>query len=183
MIVATSVLELGVDVGNLDRVIQIDSPATVSSFLQRMGRTGAGGGMRNCLFLATRDEALVQAAGLIDLWNEGYVEPIQPPPEPYHVLAQQLMALVLQEAESAGRRGWSGSSSAGVRGDATRTNSDVVAWMLEQGMLWEDQGILGMDAGEETYGRRHFLELLSVFLSPPCSPCCTDDRNSVSSTN
>ena len=40
VIVATSVLELGIDVGNLDRVIQIDCPATVSSFLQRMGRTG-----------------------------------------------------------------------------------------------------------------------------------------------
>ena len=42
VIVATSVLELGIDVGNLDRVIQIDSPSTVSSFLQRMGRTAGG---------------------------------------------------------------------------------------------------------------------------------------------
>ena len=40
VIVATSSLELGIDVGDLDRVIQIDAPATVSSFLQRMGRTG-----------------------------------------------------------------------------------------------------------------------------------------------
>ena len=40
VIVATSVLELGIDVGDLDRVIQIDAPTTVSSFLQRMGRTG-----------------------------------------------------------------------------------------------------------------------------------------------
>jgi ATP-dependent Lhr-like helicase len=39
VIVATSVLELGVDVGDLDRVIQIDAPSTVASFLQRMGRT------------------------------------------------------------------------------------------------------------------------------------------------
>ena len=75
-----------------------------------MGRTGRRPGtVRNCLFLATRDETLVQAAGLIDLWHEGYVEPIQPPPEPYHVLAQQLMALVLQERGSAGTPGWSGS--------------------------------------------------------------------------
>jgi ATP-dependent Lhr-like helicase len=40
VIVATSTLELGIDVGDLDYVIQIDSPSTVSSFLQRMGRTG-----------------------------------------------------------------------------------------------------------------------------------------------
>ena len=40
VIVATSTLELGIDIGDLDRVLQIDSPSTVSSFLQRMGRTG-----------------------------------------------------------------------------------------------------------------------------------------------
>ena len=44
VIVATSVLELGIDVGNLDRVIQIDAPPTVSNFLQRMGRTDGGQG-------------------------------------------------------------------------------------------------------------------------------------------
>ncbi|MFV1965976.1 MAG: DEAD/DEAH box helicase [Pirellulaceae bacterium] len=72
VIVATSVLELGIDVGDLDRVIQIDSPPTVSSFLQRMGRTGRRSGTsRNCLFLATKDDALIQAAGLLDLWSEG----------------------------------------------------------------------------------------------------------------
>ncbi|MHB8973732.1 MAG: DEAD/DEAH box helicase [Pirellulaceae bacterium] len=170
VIVATSVLELGVDVGDLDRVIQIDSPATVSSFLQRMGRTGRRqGGMRNCLFLATRDEALVQAAGLIDLWNEGYVEPIQPPPEPYHVLAQQLMALVLQES-GIGRYTWLewvARVPAFAEMPPERIH-EVIAWMLTQGMLWEEQGILGIgQQGEATYGRRHFLELLSVFLSPP----------------
>jgi ATP-dependent Lhr-like helicase len=40
VIVATSTLELGVDVGDLDRVIQVDAPTTVSAFLQRLGRTG-----------------------------------------------------------------------------------------------------------------------------------------------
>src|SRR4029079_4773062 len=87
VIVATSVLELGIDVGNLDRVVQIDCPNTVSSFLQRMGRTGRRqGALRNCLFLATTDESVLQAAGLIALWSDGYVEPIEPPAEPYHVL-------------------------------------------------------------------------------------------------
>lgn len=170
VIVATSVLELGIDVGNLDRVIQIDSPTTVSSFLQRMGRTGRRPGTtRNCLFLATRDEALVQAAALIDLWAEGYVEPIQPPPEPYHVLAQQLMALVLQE-RGIGKHTWL-EWIIGVPAFAQMPRNQIkqiVDWMLQQGFLWEEEGILGIGRkGEETYGRRHFLELLSVFLSPP----------------
>lgn len=170
VIVATSVLELGIDVGNLDRVIQIDSPATVSSFLQRMGRTGRRSGTtRNCLFLATQDETLVQAAGLIDLWAEGYIEPIEPPVEPYHVLAQQLMALSLQE-RGIGRRTWlewiRGVPS--FREMPTARIEQVVGWMLERGILWEEEGILGIGKqGEEAYGRKHFLELFSVFMSPP----------------
>lgn len=170
VIVATSALELGIDVGDLDRVIQIDAPGTVSSFLQRMGRTGRRpGATRNCLFLATRDEALVQAAGLIDLWAEGYVEPITPPPEPYHVVAQQLMAIALQE-RGVGRRDWF-PWIAGVRGFGEMPRERIeylVDWMVEKEILWDDVGILWLGRhGEETYGRRNFLELFSVFMSPP----------------
>ena len=170
VIVATSVLELGIDVGNLDRVIQIDSPPTVSSFLQRMGRTGRRAGtLRNCLYLATKDEILIQAAALIELWAEGYVEPIEPPPLPYHVLAQQLMALVLQES-GIGRAEWFKWVS-GVSGFQAITPDRVdqlVTAMLEKEILWDDSGILGMGrAGENTFGRKNFMELLSVFMSPP----------------
>lgn len=170
VIVATSVLELGIDVGNLDRVIQIDSPTTVSSFLQRMGRTGRrAGAIRNCLFLATEDDALVQAAGLIDLWADGYIEPIEPPVEPYHILAQQLMALSLQE-RGVGRRTWLEwiHGVPAFREMPAERIEQIMGWMLERGLLWEEQGILSVGKhGEETYGRKHFLELFSVFMSPP----------------
>jgi ATP-dependent Lhr-like helicase len=170
VIVATSVLELGIDVGNLDRVIQIDSPATVASFLQRMGRTGRReGGTRNCLFLATREEALIQTAGLIDLWSRGYVEPILPPPEPFHVLAQQIMALILQE-RGIGKSVWREWLDR-VQAFHQMSHEDserVIQWMLDQEILWDEQGMLGIGrVGEEKFGRRHFMELLSVFLSPP----------------
>ncbi|QDU98795.1 DEAD/DEAH box helicase [Lignipirellula cremea] len=170
VIVATSVLELGIDVGNLDRVIQIDSPPTVSSFLQRMGRTGRRSGtLRNCLLLATKDETLVQAAGLIDLWAEGYVEPIEPPPLPLHVLAQQLMALTLQES-GIGRGEWL-KWVEGVPGFAAIPPEQIeqlVSSMLQRDILWEEAGILAMGReGESTYGRKNFLELFSVFMSPP----------------
>lgn len=170
VIVATSVLELGIDVGDLDRVIQIDSPGTVASFLQRMGRTGRRSGTtRNCLFLATSEWALVRAAALVDLWRSGYVEPIVPPAAPYHLLAQQLMAIILQN-HGAGRqtwREWVGR----MPGFAAMSDAEVesiVGWMLESGILFEDDGILGIgQTGEEEFGRRHFMELMSVFTSPP----------------
>lgn len=170
VIVATSVLELGIDVGNLDRVIQIDSPRTVSSFLQRMGRTGRRAGTtRNCLFLATKEESLIQAAGLIELWSQGYIEPIIPPPLPYHILSQQLMALALQES-GVGRTDWFGWVH-GVQGFAQipqATREQLIEWMLGKEILWDDAGILWLGReGEETFGRRNFMELFSVFMSPP----------------
>jgi len=170
VIVATSVLELGIDVGNLDRVIQIDSPPTVSSFLQRMGRTGRRSGtLRNCLFLATKDETLVQAAGLIDLWAENYVEPIEPPPLPLHVLSQQLMALTLQES-GVGRTDWLEwvQSVPGFAAIPPDQIQQLVASMLQREILWDEAGILAMGReGENTFGRRNFMELFSVFMSPP----------------
>jgi ATP-dependent Lhr-like helicase len=170
VIVATSVLELGIDVGDLHRVIQIDAPATVSSFLQRMGRTGRRPGTsRNCLFLATGDDSLLRAAALIELWSGGYLEPVVPPAEPYHILAQQVMALCLQE-RGVGRRDWPG----WLRGVAAFSAmpegrvGEVLDWMLAEGILSEDEGIIWLGRkGEEDFGRRNFLELFSVFTSPP----------------
>jgi ATP-dependent Lhr-like helicase len=170
VIVATSVLELGIDVGDLDRVIQIDAPTTVSSFLQRMGRTGRRSGtVRNCLFLATRDDALIQAAGLIDLWATGYIEPITPPAKPYHILAQQLMALALQEG-GIGRRDWLDwiHNVPGFAQMPAQQIDHLVQWMLQAQILWDEEGVLWFGGrGEATYGRRHFLDLVSVFTSPP----------------
>ncbi len=170
VIVATSVLELGIDVGDLHRVIQIDAPATVSSLLQRMGRTGRRPGTdRNCLFLATDDDSLLRAAALVRLWSEGYIEPVVPPPEPYHILAQQVMALCLQE-RGVGRRDWPAwleGVPAFARMDAGRTR-EVLDWMLAEGILSEDEGVLWLGRkGEEEFARRNFLELFSVFTSPP----------------
>jgi ATP-dependent Lhr-like helicase len=170
VIVATSTLELGIDVGDLDRVIQIDAPHTVASFLQRLGRTGRRPGTRrNCLFLATTDNALLRATALVNLWRTGFVEPIVPPSLPYHVLAQQLLALALQES-GIGKQTWVEwipglLSTTGVSSQDIVT---LVSYMLDEGILFEDEGVLGVGAeGEARYGLKNFLELFSVFSSPP----------------
>ena len=169
VIVATSVLELGVDVGDLDRVIQIDSPPTVASFLQRMGRTGRRhDSMRNCLFLATNDLQLLQAAAIIRLWSDGFVESVSPPPEPYHVLAQQMFSLVRQESQlTAGDwNQWIGSVFEPSCG--TSAIDAIAEHVLANQLLCEDNGVLllGPEA-EKLFGRRNFMELLSVITSQP----------------
>jgi len=170
VIVATSTLELGVDVGDLDRVIQLDAPFTVASFLQRIGRTGRRPGTsRNCLFLTTGEDAFLRAAALLHLWQDGYVEDIVPPPLPFHLLAQQLMALTLQEG-GVGSQGWF-QSIARVAGFADMSPGDrraVVDYMLARGLLFSDGGLLSVGLeGERAYGYRHFMELFSIFISPP----------------
>lgn len=170
VIVATSTLELGIDVGDLDRVIQVDAPGTVSSFLQRMGRTGRRpGAARNCLFLATSDDGLLRAAGLIELWGRGHVEPAVPPPRPVHILAQQLMALALQE-RGIGRAEWLGWVRAvPAFGDLDgRVVERIVAEMLDREILWDEAGVLWLGReGQDNYGRKNFLDLISVFTAPP----------------
>ena len=97
VIVATSTLELGLDVGDLDRVIQIDAPGSVAAFLQRMGRTGRRPGLsRNMLFLATHDQGLLSALAIVSLFDRGFVERIQAPPWPLHILVQQFFAMLFE---------------------------------------------------------------------------------------
>ena len=173
VIVSTSTLELGIDVGDLDRVIQIDSPTTVASFLQRLGRTGRRPGTtRNMLFLTTKPEIEpVKAAGLLELWSRGYVEPVVGPARPYHLLAQQVLAYVLQEGSIARSR-WTevvgrlpvfaGLVESGV-------GAQILDHLVASGMLFDDgYGILSMGPeGERSYGYRHFLDLTSAFTSNP----------------
>lgn len=166
VIVATSTLELGVDVGDLDRVIQIDAPSTVASFLQRLGRTGRRAPARaNCLFLATSDEALMQAAGLLALWRDGFVEPIEPPAQPLHIAAQQLLALALQEGR-VGDRSWSEwVPSLPLEGQDLQR---LARHLLDEHFLEEDGAMLFVgDQAERAFGRRHFKDLTSVFTADP----------------
>jgi ATP-dependent Lhr-like helicase len=169
VIVATSTLELGIDVGDLDRVIQIDAPGTVASFLQRIGRTGRRQGtQRNCLFLTTSDDGFLRAAGLLDLWSRGYVEPILPASTPFHLFAQQIMALSLQTGGLGATdwQRWIGDVPCFRNmGPATQ---DILEHMLATGVLAEDQGRLWFGhEGQQTFGYKNFLELYSIFTSPP----------------
>jgi len=167
VIVATSTLELGLDVGDLDRVVQVGAPPSVASFLQRMGRTGRRAGTaRNCLLLATDDEELLICLALASLWREGKVEPVVAPPRPAHIFAQQIMALALQLSGVARPevKLWLGEAMEAVSHEDRDT---VLGHMLAGGILAEDDGVLGLGAqGEREFGRRHFADLVAAFTEP-----------------
>jgi ATP-dependent helicase Lhr and Lhr-like helicase len=151
-------------------VIQIDAPFSVAAFLQRLGRSGRRAGTRrNCLFLATDDDTFLRAVAIVHLWNTGYVEPVIPPPLPYHVLGQQILAQALQEGGierhqiEACLADWV--QTAGLDAEEMTT---IVRHMLSASILMLDGGLLSVGReGEVEFGARHFIELFSIFNTPP----------------
>ncbi|MBY6363246.1 DEAD/DEAH box helicase [Rhodococcoides corynebacterioides] len=166
VIVATSTLELGIDIGDLDRVIQIGSPRTVASFLQRLGRTGRRTSTsRNCLFLCIDDDELLLATGMLLAWSTGWVEPIEPPRSPRHIAAQQLLAATLQEhrlGRSTWKQWWGSLPVFDEHADA------IFDHLVHNGFLDADGDLLhiGPEA-ERRFGHRYFSELTAVFSAPP----------------
>ncbi len=94
-VVATSSLELGIDMGAVDLVIQVESPPSVASGLQRVGRAGhqVGAISTGVVFPKYRGD-LVQAAVVTERMRESSIEALRIPSNPLDVLAQQLVAMV-----------------------------------------------------------------------------------------
>ncbi|MDX1433874.1 MAG: helicase-related protein, partial [Gammaproteobacteria bacterium] len=94
-LVATSSLELGIDIGEVDLVCQLGSPRSIAAFLQRVGRSGhaVGAVPKGRLFPLTRDE-LVESVALLDAARRGELDRVSVPPRPLDVLAQQIVAEV-----------------------------------------------------------------------------------------
>ena len=151
-------------------MIQLGAPRTVASVLQRIGRTGRrAGGVRNCLFLATSDTELLQAFALTSLVEDGWVEPLIPPPRPVHLAAQQLLARVLSEGR-VGQSAWPGSLLALAEiGDLSAVGlASVLRHMVERDILLDLGGVLQIGTeGERLFGRRHFMDVTSLFLTEP----------------
>jgi ATP-dependent Lhr-like helicase len=97
-VVATASLELGIDIGYVDLVIQIGSSRSIATFLQRIGRSGHSLGLipKGRLFALTRDE-LLEALGLLRAVRAGLLDSVSVPDAPLDVLAQQIVAEVAAE--------------------------------------------------------------------------------------
>ena len=110
---ATLTLEVGVDIGQLERVIQLESPPSVASFLQRLGRTGRRGVAADMRFVCAEDKVseeaplpeqfpwqLLQSIAIIQLYlEERWIEPIKPIKYPLSLLYHQTMSILAATAE------------------------------------------------------------------------------------
>ena len=170
VIVATSALELGIDIGDLDHVLQIDAPPSVAGFLQRMGRTGRRSGtVPNCTFLAIEDKGLLRAAAIVRLFRQGFVEPVAIPTRAAHLLAHQLMAMSIQQEGGVAIADWWAWVSAATpfHGLTEADRRELVDHMLAEDILFASGGRYSLGArGEKLYGWRNFSELYAVFSTP-----------------
>jgi len=168
-IVATSTLELGIDVGGLDLTFQANSPSTVSSFLQRMGRTGRREGtVANMTFLCEDAVSVVQNIALVLLASRGWVESVRDEKRAWPVLVHQLLALTHSHGGISAERCWQLLHKVpDFRGISEAEYQALVEHMKTEGYLFEAGGLLSMGQNaERTFGRKNFLELYAVFSSP-----------------
>jgi ATP-dependent Lhr-like helicase len=168
-IACTSTLELGIDVGDLDKVFQANAPSTVSSFLQRMGRTGRReGSVANTSFFVEDFETGLQAIALIELAKSGWVESVAELTRCWPVMLHQLLAMTLQYGAISAETAWQHLSRIkDLSGISRDEYNQLIEHLLCENFLYETSGQLVMgDKAERVYGRKNFMELYAVFSSP-----------------
>lgn len=165
-IVCTSTLELGLDVGDIDKVFQLGAPSTVSAFLQRLGRAGRReDSMAHLVFLTDEEDSFLRALSLISLAMARVVEPVHPSTRSFTVLAQQILLQLLREgalrAETLWQHIWQAPP---FRNISLQERDRLLEHMLEQEWLSRQDGRLALGPRtEKEHGRSNYMELLSVF--------------------
>jgi ATP-dependent Lhr-like helicase len=129
VLVATASLELGIDVGFVDLVVQINSPRAIAVALQRVGRSGhwRGAVPKGRFFATTRDD-LMELAALVRAIKLGDLDRLMIPEAPLDVLAQQIVAACAAEGPSASRRQDGGAAGALEAGATFAGASDHDGW-------------------------------------------------------
>lgn len=177
---ATVTLELGIDIGSLDQVVQIGAPGTVSSFAQRLGRCGRRGQVPQILFTfvdevhTTASDTLgpinwnfIRIIAIIELYTkQRWVEPLTPGNYPYSLLYHQTMSYLLSAGEASPQKLFDDVLRLSCfRWISKEDYALLLRHLLDIGHLQklEDGGLIIGRAGEKVVNDYHFL---AVFLVP-----------------
>ncbi len=170
-IISTSTLELGIDIGQLEQVIQVGGLNSPSSFLQRVGRTGRKAGNPQ-LFrgLCNDSEELILLAGCVSLGWERISESILFPQKAFHILAHQVICLCLQERGITIGKAWDLLSGVTCFGGISRDEfRELVGFMLEKDFLRRLDGevLLPGDETERSFLHGNWRRLFAIFDTGP----------------
>lgn len=168
-IISTSTLELGIDIGKLERVVQMDALPSPSGFLQRVGRTGRRGDPQFFRGLCTKPEDLVVLTAAVNLGWKLRSEDLILPRRAFHLLAHQLLCLALQTHGISPERAWEVLSSAYCFTGIRREELDrLVDHMVEMEYFRRADGVLVTgDRTEREFLRAGWRRLFAVFDSAP----------------
>jgi ATP-dependent Lhr-like helicase len=166
-IICTSTLELGIDIGDLDVVVQVGPPNSVSSFLQRMGRSGRRGKSAYMAWVLQNPCELLCSLAIIECATRKEVENLVPPKKPYNVLLQQIFLYLYIHSRVSRKQLASSVLSPPVFKDLEPKILDqIVNHLIQAGYLTTDGEILmlGTEA-ERVFGRSNWKDLYSVIAA------------------
>lgn len=165
-IVCTSTMELGLDVGDLDRVVQVGSPNTVGSFLQRLGRSGRRDQPAQMAFVTDEHWSFLQSCALLQLARQGYVEPLEPSRRSLAVFAQQALVRALADGGASEEQLLADSSAYCFREIGREEKRQIFDHLCLQGLLERaDARLVLGEASARKLGGNGYIELYSVFAS------------------
>lgn len=176
---ATVTLELGIDIGSLDQVVQIGTTATVSSFAQRLGRCGRRGQIPQILFTfvddvhATASDTLgpinwsfIRTIAIIELYTkQKWIEPLSPARYPYSLLYHQTMSTLLSAGEASAEKLTSVLLSLTSFRHIPKEDYQLLLKHLlaiNQLQKMEDGGLIIGREGEKVVNDYHFLAVFQV---------------------
>ena len=163
-IICTGTLELGIDIGDLDVVVQVGPPNSVSSFLQRMGRSGRRGKSAYVAWILKNPCELLCSLAIIECAIHKEVENLVPPKKPYNVLLQQIFLNVYNHSRVSRRKSTASVLSHPVfRNLGQKILDQVITHLIATSYLTPDGEMLmlGTEA-ERVFGRSNWKELYSV---------------------
>ncbi|MDD1686753.1 DEAD/DEAH box helicase [Methanoregula sp.] len=163
-IICTSTLELGIDIGDLDVVVQVGPPDSVSSFLQRMGRSGRRGKAAYVAWVLADACELLCSCAIIECAMDRDVEKLRPLEKPFNVLLQQFFLLLHRQHRAGRRKMVSDLLSHPVFAGITREDIDhIIRHLIAEGYIATDGEMLmfGTEA-ERVLGKSNWKDLYSV---------------------
>jgi len=169
-IINTSTLELGIDIGELDQVIQINSVTNSSSLLQRIGRTGRRENKPQIFkgFVSDKEDLLILIA-VVNLAQRGISEKLFFTKKALHILAHQVICLSLQRHGVSSDLTWKILSNAYCFSEITRNDfDDLITFMVATKMLkYVGEELIIGENGEISFLGGNWRRLFAVFDSAP----------------
>jgi ATP-dependent Lhr-like helicase len=176
-IICTSTLELGIDIGDLDVVVQVGPPNSVSSFLQRMGRSGRREKTPYVVWVLKDACELLCSTAILECAMRRRVEPLRPQQYPYNVLAQQVL-LYLHRTKRTTKKQIQGAlhalpSFAGIPLHAIGT---LIDHAIADGYIATDGDMLMLgERSEQVFGKANYRDLYSVISGSETFRAVTPD--------